>query len=273
MSGLRLALRSPLKERTDLGAAFAAPWTAITAGELSRRELWSGRAGAVQVGDLFAIDGTPDGSALLSGDLTLADRVGAGLSEGLVRVDGNVGNRAGAELSGGRLEVDGDAGHSTGEGMSGGLLLVRGNAGNRAGAAAPGRKRGMTGGELVILGNAGDETGASMRRGLVAVGGSVGCCTLLSTIAGTVVVCGAAGPDAALWNKRGSLVCLGAVEPGATYRYACVIQPIYLRLLFRRLRDVHGLPVTAAHIDGRFRRYSGDFSESGKGEILAWSSA
>jgi formylmethanofuran dehydrogenase subunit C len=273
MSGLRLTLRSPLTERVDLGPAFAAAWTALAPADLARREVTSARGGTLALGDLFTIDGTPDGTATLTGDLALAERVGAGLAEGVVRVDGNVGDRAGAASSGGRLELRGNAGHSTGEGMSGGIVVVRGNTGNRAGAAAPGRKRGMTGGELVILGNAGDETGASMRRGLVAVGGTTGCCTLLSTIAGTVVACGATGADAALWNKRGSLICLGPVEPSATYRYACVIQPVYLRLLFRRLRDVHGLPVTEAHIDGRFRRYSGDFSETGKGEILEWSPA
>ena len=273
MSGIRLTLRSPLAGRVDLRAAFAASWTAATPAELARREVWSARSGTVPLGELFAIDGTPDGSATLAGDLTLAERVGAGLAEGFVRVDGNVGDRAGADLSGGRLEIGGNAGDSTAEGMAGGLVIVRGSTGDRAGAAAPGRKRGMTGGELVILGNAGDETGALMRRGLVAVGGTTGCCTLLSTIAGTVVACGAVGAEAALWNKRGSLICLGSVDPSATYRYACVIQPVYLRLLFRRLRDVHGLPVTAAHIDGRYRRYSGDFSETGKGEILAWSPA
>jgi formylmethanofuran dehydrogenase subunit C len=182
-----------------------------------------------------------------------------------MRVDGSVGDRAGAGLRGGRLEIAGNAGHSTGEGMSGGVIIVRGNTGNRAGAAAPGNKRGMTGGELVVLGSAGDETGAAMRRGLVAIGGSTGRCALLSGIAGTVVSCGAAGPDAALWNKRGSLICLGSVDPVVTYRYACVIQPVYLRL--------HGLPVTVEHINGRFRRYSGDFAETGRGEILAWSPA
>jgi formylmethanofuran dehydrogenase subunit C len=273
MSGLRLTLRSRLEERVEFGPAFAAAWTTASPAEIARREVRSVRSGMVSLGDLFTIDGTPDGTATLVGDLTLAVRVGAGLSEGFVRVEGDVGNRAGAELSGGRLELGGNAGHSTGEGMSGGLLVVRGNTGDRAGAAAPGRKRGMTGGELVILGNAGEETGALMRRGLVAVGGTTGRCTLLSTIAGTVVACGATGADAALWNKRGSLICLGPVEPSATYRYACTIQPVYLRLLFRRLRDVLGLPVTAQHIDGRFRRYSGDFSETGKGEILAWSPA
>jgi formylmethanofuran dehydrogenase subunit C len=273
MSGLRLTLRTPLRERIDLGPAFAAPWTGETAATFARRTAWSARSGPVPLGDLFSIDGSADGTMTLGGDLQQAERVGAGLTGGTVRIDGNVGDRAGAGMTGGRLELGGNAGNSTGEGMAGGTIIVRGNAGHRTGAAAPGRKRGMTGGELVVLGSAGDETGAHMRRGMVAVGGTTGCCTLLSTIAGTVVALGAIGPDAALWNKRGSLVALGTVEPSATYRYACLIRPVYLRLLLRRLRDVHGLPVTAAHIDGRFRRYSGDFSEIGRGEILAWSSA
>ena len=273
MSGLRLSLRAPLRERIDLGPALATAWASASAADVANRAVWAPRAGTVRLGDIFAVEGSPDGTMTLTGDLGLAEGVGAGLTEGTVRVDGSVGDRAGARVRGGRLDIAGNAGHSVGEGMSGGVVIVRGNAGARAGGAAPGRKRGMTGGELVILGNAGAETAVAMRRGLVAVGGSTGACSLLSGIAGTVVVVGASGPDAALWNKRGSLVCLGPVEPAATYRYACVIEPVYLRLLLRRLRDVHGLPLTAAHMDGRFRRYSGDFSETGRGEILAWSPA
>lgn len=273
MSGLRLQLRAALKERVDLGPAFATPWVASTAAEIASREVRAVRSGPVRLGDLFAIEGTPDGTAMLAGDLRQAERIGAGLSEGTVMVEGDVGDHAGAGIAGGRLEIGGNAGYATGETMAGGLIIVRGNTGNRAGAAAPGRKRGMTGGELIVLGNAGDETGAAMRRGMVAVGGSTGRCSLLSAIAGTVVSCGPAGADAGLWNKRGSLVCLSEVEPGASYRYACVFQPVYLRLLLRRLRDVHRLPVSAEHIDGTFRRYSGDLSEVGKGEILAWSPA
>ena len=60
----------------------------------------------------------PTARVTLSGDLHLAERVGAGLTEGAMRVEGNVGDRAGAGLRGGRLEIAGNAGHSTGEGMS-----------------------------------------------------------------------------------------------------------------------------------------------------------
>jgi formylmethanofuran dehydrogenase subunit C len=273
MSGLRLTLRPGVRDRVDLGTSLAAPWANAGARDLAARDVWSPGTGAVPLGEVFSIDGTPDGSLTIAGDLRLVDRVGAGLAEGFVRVDGSVGDRAGAGMRGGRLEIAGSAGHSTAEAMAGGMVIVQGDAGNRAGGAAPGRKRGMTGGELVVLGNVGDEPGVAMRRGLMAVGGSAGACALLTGIAGTVVVFGRCGPDAALWNKRGSLVCLGAVEPPPTYRYACTVQPVYLRLVLRRLREVHGLPVTAAHIDGRYRRYSGDFAETGRGEILEWSPA
>lgn len=64
------------------------------------------------------------------------------------------------------------------------------------------------------------------------------------------------------------------LEPApAPVRHLTVAPFVHLRVLFRRLREVHGMPLTAAHIDGRFRRYSGDFSETGRGELLAWSPA
>jgi hypothetical protein len=41
-------------------------------------------------------------------------------------------------------------------------------------------------------------------------------------------------------------------------------------MLFSRLRSAYGLPVRPRHINGFYRRYSGDMAELGKGEILAW---
>jgi formylmethanofuran dehydrogenase subunit C len=271
MSGLTLTLKTALSEGADFESALPASWASLPAADLATGTVRLARSGTVALGSLFDISGNPDGTLTFSGDLSRADRVGAGLAGGTVRVQGSVGDRAGAGMTGGRLEISGSAGNSTGEGMAGGAVLVRGNGGHRTGGAAPGRKRGMTGGEIVVLGSVGDETGASMRRGLVAVGGSAGACTGLSIIAGTVVVFGSIGRDAGLWGKRASIVSMGSVEMPATYRYDCELQPVYLRLLLLRLRNVFGVPVTAAQVDGYYRRFSGDFAESGKGEILAWS--
>ena len=89
-------------------------------------------------------------------------------------------------------------------------------------------------------------------------------------IAGTVVVFGSVGLDAGLWSKRGSVVALGRITQPPTYSYACTYQPTHLRLLLTRLRADYGLPVRPRHLNGFYRRYSGDMAELGKGEILAW---
>jgi formylmethanofuran dehydrogenase subunit C len=272
MSGLRLRLRSELRDALDLAGLLAPGWATLAGDELARRRVQGPRLGRLEAGDVFAISGSADGTLRLEGDLRRAERLGAGLGEGTLLVEGDVGRAAGAGMTGGRLEILGNAGAGVGLGMAGGLLVVRGHAGDGAGAAPPGAKRGMTGGELVIHGDAGDEAGARMRRGLVAIGGRAGRAAGLAMIAGTVVASGF-GPDAGLFSKRGTLVALGPVAPPPSYRLACTTQPVALRLLLRRLRDVHGFPVGAAQLDGFYRRYSGDFAESGKGELLAWTAA
>jgi formylmethanofuran dehydrogenase subunit C len=248
--GLVARLRTRLDERADLGAALPRGWAALGPDEIARRPVrLQGRGAAL--GDLFDVTGQPAGRIRFEGDLSRVDRLGAGLEEGEVTVDGDVGDDAGTA-------------------MAGGALIVRGAAGARAGAAAPEARRGMIGGALVIHGRAGAEAGTRMRRGLLAIGGSAGDNAGAAMIAGTVFVLGPAGPGAGLWSKRGSIVALGGIAIPPTYRYACTYQPAYLRVALLRLRDHYGLRVKPRLLSGFFRRYSGDLAELGKGEILEW---
>jgi len=249
--GLIVTLRAPLGGRADLGEVLSPGWTTLTAAELARRPVRAEGQAPLTLGDLFVLSGEPGGRIRFEGDLALADRVGAGLSEGEVVVGGNVGAEAGV-------------------GMTGGSLEIRGDAGPRAGAAAPEARRGMTGGELIVRGSAGPEAGALMRRGLVAIAGSGGSHAGAGMIAGTVLVFGGIGAAAGLWSKRGSIVALGGVTVPPTYRYACTYQPVHLRLTLTRLRARYALPVQDRHLTGFYRRYSGDLADLGKGEILAW---
>jgi formylmethanofuran dehydrogenase subunit C len=231
-TGLELALRAPLTAAADLAALTAPGWATCDAPALASRHVTVCGA-PVAIGDLFTVTGTPAPALRIIGDLAQGASVGAELAEGTVTVEGNVGDNAGG--------------------------------------ARPGAKKGMRGGALVILGNAGAEAGACIRRGLIAVQGNVGPRSARAAIAGTIFVGGDAGPDAGLWSKRGSLVVVGAVTPLPTYHEACTYQPVVLRLLLLRLRAL-GLPITPAHLDGSWRRWSGDLAESGLGEILQWQS-
>jgi formylmethanofuran dehydrogenase subunit C len=251
VNGLTAKLRGPIDQPADFGGVFASPWCNLSAAELSQRPVHLEQDGPVSLGELVDLQGSPNGSIRLVGDLSPAVRLGAALGEGIVVVEGDVGDEAGL-------------------GMTGGVLEIEGNAGRRAGAAPLGFKRGMSGGQLIVHGSAGDEAGATMRRGVLAVGGAAGERAGLGMIAGTVVLFGAAGEGAGLWSKRGSVVALGSVAPPQTYAYACTYQPVHLRVMLMSLRQRFRLRVQRKHLTGLYRRYSGDMAELGRGEILIW---
>ena len=251
MSGLRVKLRAALDPPADCSAVLAGSWSGLAAADLARRPVVLAGRRSVPLGELCEVTGEPDGSVRFVGDWGRAARLGAGLAEGNVVVEGDVGDEAGL-------------------GMAAGSMEVRGNAGARAGAAAAEARRGMTGGELVVHGSVGREAGALMRRGLLIAGGGLGDHAAVGMIAGTIVAFGAIGPTPGLWSKRGSVVALGEVPIPSTYRYACTYQPVHLRLLLSRLKARYGMPVEERHLTGFYRRYSGDLAELGKGEILAW---
>lgn len=250
-SGLVARLKSDLRQRADLSEVLAGSWTGLSPADLARRPVYLERDGQTPLGDIFTLAGEPQGRIRFIGDLALGNRLAAGMSEGEVTVEGNLGSEAGLGLAGGSLDIHGDAGPS-------------------AGAAPPGFKRGMTGGELIVRGSAGARAGAGMRRGLVVIGGRAGDQAGSGMIAGNVVMFGAAGADAGIWSRRGTVVALGPITLTPTYSYACTYQPVHLRLLFTWLRIRYGLPVRPRHLNGFYRRYSGDMAELGKGEILVW---
>jgi len=250
-AGIGARLRAPLQTRADLSAVLAGSWIGLTAAELARRSVLLEGESSVPLGDLFELRGKPAGRIRFEGVLVEADRIGAGLAEGEVIVEGSVGNE-------------------TGIGMSGGVIDVHGDAGARTGGAEREARRGMTGGELLVRGGAGPHPGTRMRRGLLVIAGDVASHAGPGMIAGTVIVFGDVGPAPGLWSKRGSIVAIGPVEIPPTYRYACTFRPDHLRLTLLRLRRRYGLAVDERHVSGFYRRYSGDLAELGKGEILAW---
>jgi formylmethanofuran dehydrogenase subunit C len=127
----------------------------------------------------------------------------------------------------------------------------------------------MNRGLIIVEGNAGNEVGAVMRRGLIAVKGNAGDFAGAFMIAGSIIVFGRMGIRAGAGMLHGTIVAFHAPELLPTYRYDCVYQPAFLRLIFEELRT-HGMPIGEDHSTGLFKRYSGDLGRSGKGEILVY---
>jgi len=202
-----------------------------------------------------------DTVTVIRGDTGKVKRIGAGMKQGMLKVDGDVGLHAGAGMTGGFLSIGGNAGDWLGAEMRGGEIAVVGNAGHNAGSAYRGSRHGMYGGFIRVFGNAGDELGLLMRRGTIAVDGTLGEFAGASMISGTIVAKLGFGPRAGAGMKRGTLISYRPTEsisPG--FRYCCDYAPTYLDLFRRQI--LSELP------DSTAKCYRGDILTGGRGELL-----
>jgi formylmethanofuran dehydrogenase subunit C len=254
---LVLMLRGGITERID-ASAIATDSTC-----------WIGRR-RVALAELFDVKGEPSPDVRITGELKRVDGLGTGMASGTLTIEGNAGRGVGHAMSGGTIDVTGSVGDGAGVAMSGGLLRIRGSAGDRLGAPLPGASRGMTGGEIIVRGNVGAGAATRVRRGLVVVGGNAGPGAAHAMIAGTILVAGQLDAGAGLWSKRGSVIALGAVDIPTTYKYACTYRPPFVPVLLRYLQRVRGFAIDARFATGRYKRWTGDVADVGKGEILEW---
>lgn len=264
---ITITLRAPLDQRIEMDAVTPDRLASLSERDIAHLPVWTGRRRG-PLGDFFDVRGGHSARVRLEGDLRRVDGLGSGTGGGEMIVEGSVGSRLGASMTGGWIEVQGDAGDECGLAMAGGVVRILGNAGNRVGAATAGASKGMSGGEIVVSGSVGDEAAARMRRGLVVVAGSAGGDAGRAMIAGTLLLIGPSGARPGRGSKRGSIVALDGIDVPPTYRYVCTYQPPHVRLFLLSLRRRHRLAIDEEAINGRFRRYSGDAAEIGRGELL-----
>lgn len=272
MTRVRLALRSPLEAPLD-GAPLAPDRLCrLPEPEIAGVGLRYG-TDDVALGDLFEVavdDGAGEGPGRLEleGDLGRCERLGEAMGEGILVVDGDAGDDLGARMSGGSVAVRGSAGRRCGAEMTGGLIRVEGGVGERAGAACPGSRHGMNRGVILVEGEAGPYLGETMRRGLIAVRGRTGPHAGAHMVAGSLFLLGGSDGPVGAAMRRGTILAAGEPDLLPGFRYACTYHPPFLPFYWRRLRTRYDFPVEPGLEEGPYRRYSGDFTEIGRGEVL-----
>lgn len=263
MSGLRLRLKSAPVGRLDLSCLEPTALLALSADELARRPFESGT-----VGDLFEVTATADEATLvLAGTTAACDGIGDGLRGGTLIVEGDAGAYAGRHMSNGRLELRGSAGDWLGAGMKGGLITVAGSAGDYVGGMLPGEKFGMAGGTIRVGGNIGDRAGDRMRRGTIVVKGKTGAAAGSRMAGGTIWAEGGFGAGPGPLMRRGTLIGPSAERLLSTFSDCGLHDMVFLRLISRHLAQSLGTLAPPA-LPAQVRRYAGDMSTIGKGEIL-----
>jgi formylmethanofuran dehydrogenase subunit C len=263
MSALRLRLRETPPERLDLSALGPGPLRGLSEARIAQLSVGTTRTG-VRLGDCFDITAGDVAEIRIEGGSARLDNVGAGLSGGTIRVEGDVGQRVGAAMTGGEIRIQGSAGPFAGAGAQDGLIVIEGDAGERAGGALYGHMAGLDGATLVIRGRAGSRLGDRMRRGLV-IAEQAGDLVGSRMVAGTIVA-GTVGDHAGYAMRRGTLLVREHGLPVPSFAETGLHRLVFVRLLERAVRPFAPHLADLAH--GDLYRWAGDFATLGKGEIL-----
>jgi formylmethanofuran dehydrogenase subunit C len=262
----RLTLKSAPKTRLSLAGLTPDKLAGLSLGEIEALPISVGNRHDA-LGDWFAVSAGEPGRIEIEGTTERFDRIGCGLAQGEIIVEGEAGAYLGQGMTGGTITVRGPAGYGAGVAMTGGKIEISGNAGDFAGGALSGERIGMAGGLIVIHGSAGDRLGDRMSRGLIVVAGSAGESAASRLNAGSIVVGGSVGPNPGIAMHKGSLVALGGIAGlPATFGDSGVQDLVVFRLWARHL-DAIGLGAIGKRI-GLLRRWVGDLAVSGLGEIL-----
>lgn len=222
------------------------------------------------LGDLFEVTPGDQREIRFEGPCDRLDRIGQGMKEGRILLQGDGGRHLGAGLKGGSIAVEGSVSDYLGAGMSGGEIRVTGNAGDFLGGALPGGAMGQRGGLILVAGSAGTRACDRMRRGIVVIGSNLGDYGASRMIAGSLVVMGKAGEGLGYAMKRGTLLLGEAPAAALPATFAdCGSHDItFLALLLRKLAAA-GIPLGPFDpASPRVRRYAGDAAVGGLGEIL-----
>jgi formylmethanofuran dehydrogenase subunit C len=268
---ITLTLKEPI-EGVPLEAEALCPDVMATLGNGAIRALpvYLGKK-QCRVDDFFAVDGEASDELEIRGEVKKVRWIGRRMSRGRINIIGNAGMHLGAYMKGGTIEVSGSASDWVGGEMSGGLIRIAGNAGGQIGAAYRGSRSGMSNGTIVVGGSAGLEIGMRMKRGLIVIGGAVRDFTGLEMKGGTIVLRGGAELRTGAWMNRGTIISLAPIPLLPSFLYSTTYNPTFMGVYAKHLTSL-GIAVPYEAREGAYKRYLGDTSVVGKGEILVWSS-
>jgi formylmethanofuran dehydrogenase subunit C len=270
MSALTFTLKEAPRQRVDCSALTPTRLEGKSPREIAAIELTCGNR-KPRVDDLFDILGEDTSSLVFRSACDKLDRIGEGMADGEIHVQGDSGAYLGLGMRGGRISVSGNCGAFAAAEMRRGLVHVLGNAGDFLGSALPGDRQGMRGGIVIVGGNAGDRCGDRLRRGSILIEGNAGDYCAARMIAGTLSVLGTLGAYPGFAMRRGTLLLTSVPESlPATFGDCGTHDLHFLPLLIRSWKS---LDSRFAHLEpkARVRRFMGDVSCDGKGEVLVWS--
>lgn len=267
MSALTFTLTHRPDQRVDMSPLSCHLLEGMAPAEIAAIELYMGRR-KVRVDALFKISGSDTQHIVIENSFSKLDFIGKGLTAGQITVQGSAGAYLGMAMQDGVIEVTRDTGIFAACEMKNGYLRIHGNAGDFLGAALPGNRMGMKGGTVLVKGNAGERAGDHMRRGNILIEGDAGDYCGSRMTAGTIAVMGQTGRYPGYAMRRGTLLLWRQPRLSASFNDCGAHTLAFLPLLFASFRKLDSRFAESSAAFKRVRRYCGDMSELGRGEVL-----
>jgi formylmethanofuran dehydrogenase subunit C len=268
MTALRFTLTDAPKQRIDVSPLVPDALAGKTVAEIGAIPLQTGNR-QMPAGDLFTISGDDTRHIVFTGTTGRLDSIGKAMTQGLIEVEGDAGSYLAMQLKGGEIRVSGSIDAYGACEMRNGTVVIQGNAGDFLGACLPGNKKGMMGGVVIVKGNTGSRTGDHMRRGAILIEGNAGDYLGSRMTAGTIAVLGSTGRHIGYAMGRGTLLLAQAPAQIPPTFNDCGTHTLgFIPLLLKGYASFDTPFASLSDRLKRVRRYAGDMSGLGKGEIL-----
>jgi formylmethanofuran dehydrogenase subunit C len=227
-----------------------------TLDEIAALGVWEGNK-QKKLGDLFKIeeDKAEDPHITINGDASEVRRIGMGMKDGEIVINGNVGMHLGAKMAGGKITVHGDVGGWAGAEMKDGVIEIYGNAGDYLASSYRGSTEGMHNGKIIVHGNIGSDAAVNMHGGTIKIHGSAGQFLGFRMRDGTVYVEKDAGTRVGACMTGGKIVVAGFLEE---------VMPTFTIDSVKAKVKVE----ETESVSGPFYVFLGDLAENGNGKLF-----
>ena len=167
-----------------------------------------------KLSELFKIeeDNSENPSITINGDVHEVRRIGIGMKNGEIVINGNAGMHLGEKMAGGKITVNGDTGGWTGSDMKKGLIEIHGNAGDYLASPYRGSSTGMKGGKIIVDGNVGSDSACYLHGGLIKIKGNSGAFLGFHMSDGVIQVQNNSASRIGACMTGGKIVVLGQVQ-------------------------------------------------------------
>lgn len=224
--------------------------------EIANLQIWIGNKKRT-IGNFFKIDETSEESPTITinGDVVKVKRIGWGMTQGEILINGNAGMHLGKKMSGGKIVVNGNTEGWTGSQMKGGLIEIKGNAGDYLGSPYRGSTVGMRKGKIIVHGNVGSDAAVFMKSGLIKIHGNAGPFMGFRMTGGVIHIEKDAGIRLGACMTGGKIVVSGILED---------IMPTFAIELIKGKVKIE----TGEKAIGPFFVFLGDLAENGRGKLF-----